>query len=342
MTIYAFRGRNTEGRLVNGQVDANSLDAAASQLLGRGVTPLALDEQKITQSLSERWQEMTNTGRVQTVELIMFCRQMYTITKSGIPLIKGLRGLSATMRNYAFQKALEDMIERLESGVELSTAMRHHPKIFNTLFVSMIAVGEGSGRLDLVFKQLTDYMERDQNTIKSIKTALRYPTFVLLALAIAMAVVNLKVIPAFAGMFEKFGADLPLPTRILVGTSNFFVDFWPYIAAILALGSFAIYSYINSPDGSRVWGRKKLRLIVIGDIIERASLARYARAFGLMLQAGLPISNALELCARAIDNPYLGDKIRGIRAGIERGEGLFQTHLTSGMFTPLVLQMISV
>lgn len=342
MTIYAFRGRNTEGRLVNGQVDASSPDAAASQLLGRGVTPLALDEQKITQSLSERWQEMTNTGRVKTVELIMFCRQMYTITKSGIPLIKGLRGLSATMRNYAFQKALEDIIERLESGVELSTAMRHHPKIFNTLFVSMIAVGEGSGRLDLVFKQLTDYMERDQNTIKSIKTALRYPTFVLLALAIAMAVVNLKVIPAFAGMFEKFGADLPLPTRILVGTSNFFVDYWPYIAAILVMGAFAIYSYINSPDGSRVWGRKKLRLIVIGDIIERASLARYARAFGLMLQAGLPISNALELCARAIDNPYLGDKIRGIRAGIERGEGLFQTHLTSGMFTPLVLQMISV
>jgi MSHA biogenesis protein MshG len=342
MTIYAFRGRNTEGRLVNGQVDAPSADAAANQLLGRGVTPLALDEQKITQSLSERWQEMTNTGRVETVELIMFCRQMYTITKSGIPLIKGLRGLSASMRNYTFQKTLDDIVERLESGVELSAAMRHHPKMFNNLFVSMIAVGEGSGRLDLVFKQLTDYMERDQNTIKSIKTALRYPTFVLIALAIAMAVVNLKVIPAFAGMFEKFGADLPLPTRILVGTSNFFVDYWPYMAVILAVGSFAIYNYINTPEGSRVWGRKKLRIIVIGDIIERASLARYARAFGLMLQAGLPISNALELCARAIDNPYLGDKIRGIRAGIERGEGLFQTHLTSGMFTPLVLQMISV
>jgi MSHA biogenesis protein MshG len=342
MTIYAFRGRNTEGRLVNGQVDAPSADAAANQLLGRGVTPLALDEQKITQSLSERWQEMTNTGRVETVELIMFCRQMYTITKSGIPLIKGLRGLSASMRNYTFQKTLDDIVERLESGVELSAAMRHHPKMFNNLFVSMIAVGEGSGRLDLVFKQLTDYMERDQNTIKSIKTALRYPTFVLIALAIAMAVVNLKVIPAFAGMFEKFGADLPLPTRILVGTSNFFVDYWPYMAVILAVGSFAIYNYINTPEGSRVWGRKKLRIIVIGDIIERASLARYARSFGLMLQAGLPISNALELCARAIDNPYLGDKIRGIRAGIERGEGLFQTHLTSGMFTPLVLQMISV
>lgn len=342
MTIYSFRGRNSDGRLINGQVDAATPDAAANQLLGRGVTPIALEEQKLEQSFSERWQEMTNTGRVQTVELIMFCRQMYTITKAGVPLIKGMRGLSASLRNYTFQKVLNDIVERLESGVELSVAMRHHPKIFNNLFVNMISVGEGSGRLDLVFKQLTDYMERDLNTIKSIKTALRYPSFVLIALVIAVSVINIKVIPAFAGMFEKFGADLPLPTRILVGVSNFFVDYWLHMSVILAFSVAGIYSYIQTPEGSRVWGRKKLKLIVIGDIIERASMARYARAFGLMLQAGLPISNALELCARAIDNPYLGDKIRAIRAGIERGEGLFQTHAASGMFTPLVLQMISV
>lgn len=342
MTIYAYRGRTTEGRLINGQVDASSPDAAASQLLGRGVTPLEVQEQKVEQSLGERWQELTNTGRIPTVDLIMFCRQMYTISKAGIPLVKGLRGLSASLRNYTFQKALDDIVERLESGVELSVAMRHHPKIFNHLFVSMIAVGEGSGRLDLVFRQLTDYMERDQNTVKSIKTALRYPTFVMIALAIALAVMNLKVIPAFAGMFAKFGADLPLPTRILVGMSDFFVAYWMYIAGLMIVVGVGIYNYVQTPEGGRVWGRKKLGIIVIGDIIERASMARYARAFGLMLQAGLPISNALELCARAIDNPYLADKIRAIRSGIERGEGLFQTHVASGMFTPLVLQMISV
>lgn len=342
MALYAYRGRNNEGRLVNGQVEAPTPDAAANQLLGRGVTPLSLEEYKARQSLTERWEELTNTGKIDTVELIMFCRQMYTITKAGIPLVKGLRGLSASLRNYTFQKALNDIVERLESGVELSTAMRHHPKIFNSLFVNMVAVGEGSGRLDLVFKQLTEYLERDLHTIKSIKTALRYPSFVIIALMIALAVVNLKVIPAFANMFEKFGADLPLPTRILVGTSDFFVAYWPYIAGLMVVIAVGIYHYVRTPEGSRVWGQKKLGLVIVGDIIERASMARYARAFGLMLQAGLPISNALDLCARAIDNPYLGDKIRGIRAGIERGEGLFQTHLASGMFTPLVLQMISV
>lgn len=342
MALYAYRGRNNEGRLVNGQVEAPTPDAAANQLLGRGVTPLSLEEYKARQSFTDRWEELTNTGKIDTVELIMFCRQMYTITKAGIPLVKGLRGLSASLRNYTFQKTLNDIVERLESGVELSTAMRHHPKIFNSLFVNMVAVGEGSGRLDLVFKQLTEYLERDLHTIKSIKTALRYPSFVIIALMIALAVINLKVIPAFANMFEKFGADLPLPTRILVGTSDFFVAYWPYLAGLMVVIAVGIYHYVRTPEGSRVWGQKKLGLVIVGDIIERASMARYARAFGLMLQAGLPISNALDLCARAIDNPYLGDKIRGIRAGIERGEGLFQTHLASGMFTPLVLQMISV
>lgn len=342
MAIYEFKGRNAEGRLIAGQVDASSQDAAVNQLLGRGITPVDISEFIEQLSFSERFARATNRGRVEKVELIMFCRQMHTITRAGIPLVKGLRGLSASLRNYAFQQALNDVVERLEAGIELSTAMRAHPKIFDNLFVSLVSVGENSGRLDLVFKQLSEYMERDLATIKSIKTALRYPSFVLIAISIAIVVINVKVIPAFANLFSTFGADLPLPTRILIGISDFFVDFWLYLLVFISASVAWIYHYIRTPEGSRVWGRKKLRLIIVGDIIERASLARYARSFGLMLNAGLPLSNALELSARAVDNPYLGDKIRGIRAGVERGEGLFQTHLLSGMFTPLVLQMISV
>jgi MSHA biogenesis protein MshG len=342
MAIYEFKGRNNDGRLINGQVDAATQDGAVNQLLGRGITPVSLNEHIEQPSFSERFARATNMGRVETAELIMFCRQMHTISRSGIPLVKGLRGLSASLRNYTFQQALNEMITRLEGGVELSSAMRAHPKIFNNMMVSMVSVGENSGRLDLVFKQLSDYLQRDDATIKSIKAALRYPSFVLIAMAIAIAIINIKVIPAFAGMFEKFGAQLPLPTRILVGISNFFVDYWLYILVFI-IGAVAwFYHYIRTPHGSRVWGRKKLGFIVVGDIIERASLARYARSFGLMMTAGLPLSVALELSARAIDNPYLGDKIRAIRAGVERGEGLYQTHLVSGMFTPLVLQMIAV
>ncbi|HTF98465.1 MAG TPA: type II secretion system F family protein [Cellvibrio sp.] len=342
MALFEFKGRNAEGRLITGQLDASNQDAAANQLLGRGITPVEVKEFIEQLSFSEKLSRATNRGKVENTELIMFCRQMHTISRAGIPLVKGLRGLSASLRNYTFQQALLDIVDRLEAGVELSAAMRAHPKIFNNLFVSLVSVGENSGRLDLVFKQLSEYMERDLNTIKSIKTALRYPTIVLIAITIAIAIINIKVIPAFANMFKQFGAELPLPTRILIGMSDFFVNYWMYLLVAIVGLFFWVRHYVNSPEGSRVWGRKKLRLIVIGDIIERASLARYARSFGLMLNAGLPINTALELSARAIDNPYLGDKIRAIRAGIERGEGLFQTHLVSGMFTPLVLQMISV
>jgi MSHA biogenesis protein MshG len=342
MAIFEFKGRNAEGRLVIGQLDASTPDAAANQLLGRGITPVEVKAFAEQISLSEKFSRATNSGKVEPTELIMFCRQMHTISRAGIPLVKGLRGLSASIKNYTFQQALNNIVERLEAGTELSVAMRAHPKIFNNLFVSLVSVGENSGRLDLVFKQLSEYMERDQNTIKSIKTALRYPTFVLIAISIAITIINIKVIPAFAGMFEKFGAQLPMPTRILIGISDFFVNYWIPLALVIAGISAWVYHYIRTPEGSRVWGRKKLRLMVIGDIIERASLARYARSFGLMLNAGLPINTALELSARAVDNPYLGDKIRAIRAGIERGEGLYQTHLVSGMFTPLILQMISV
>ncbi len=342
MAIFEFKGRNAEGRLISGQLDASSPDAAANQLLGRGITPVEVKAFIENLSFSERFARATNSGKVEAVELIMFCRQMHTISRAGIPLVKGLRGLSASLRNYTFQQALNDIVDRLEAGVELSVAMRAHPKIFNNLFVSLVNVGENSGRLDLVFKQLSEYMERDLNTIKSIKTALRYPTFVLIAISIAITVINIKVIPAFAGMFEKFGAQLPLPTRILIGISDFFVNYWIYLFAAIAGLAAWVHHFINTPEGSRFWGQKKLSLFIIGDIIERASLARYSRSFGLMLNAGLPINTALELSARAIDNPYLGDKVRAIRAGIERGEGLYQTHLVSGMFTPLVLQMISV
>ncbi len=342
MAIFEFKGRTSEGRLIAGQVDAATEEGAVNQLLGRGITPVSLAEHVQELPFSQRLERALKLQRVTSVELIMFCRQMHTIARAGIPLVKGLRGLAGSSRNLLFQEALNDIVQRLEAGVELSAALRAHPKIFNNLFVSMVGVGESSGKLDVVFKQLSEYLERDLATVKSITAALRYPSMVLLVMAIAIAIINMKVIPAFAGMFSKFGAELPLPTRILIGISDFFVNYWLYLAVVLlALGAW-VHQYANSPSGSRVWGRKKLGLIIVGDIIERASLARYARSFGLMLNAGLPISAALELSARALDNPYLSDKIRAIRAGVERGEGLYQTHLVSGMFTPLVLQMIAV
>lgn len=342
MPNFQYKGRAVDGRLVNGQIEAANSDGAANQLLARGVTPVSIEERTEELSIFEKFKRAKEAGRIDNVELIMFCRQMYTISKAGIPLIKGLRGLSASLRNHTFQVALNDVIERLETGSVLSAAMRAHPQIFNNLMINMVSVGESSGRLELVFQQLSEYMARDLNTVKSIKTAMRYPAIVIGAIVIALTIINIKVIPAFAGIFAQFGAELPLPTRFLIGLSDFFVAYWVYMLLAVAIISTWFSRYIKTPVGSRWWGEKKLHMLIVGSIIERASMARYARSFSLMFSAGLPITNALELCARAIDNNYLADKIRSIRAGIERGESLHHTHVASDMFTPLVLQMIAV
>lgn len=342
MSHFEYKGRNAQGQLVVGKLEAGSVSLAANQLNNLGVIPVELKELNTDSDEIKNLLDRLNERKLTTVDLIMFCRQMYTITKSGIPLIRGVRGLSVSINHPLIQRTLSDVATRLESGTSLSASLQQHPAVFNRLFVSIIHVGENSGRLDEAFLQLSEYLERDLETSRSIKTALRYPTFVIMALAAAMVVVNVKVIPAFANMFQKFGANLPLPTRVLIGISDFFVAFWPHMLAAVVIGFYSWREYLKTDKGQRFWGEKKLKLPIIGDIVERGSMARYSRSFSLMLRSGVPLITALELCARVIDNLFLSEKIREIRNGIERGESLLRTHTSSGMFTSLVLQMIAV
>ena len=341
MPAFKYKGRNVEGLELKGVIEGSSTDHAVSQLLNRGITPVTLQ-----QTGGDGNQDMLalfkRRKKVSMDELIMFARQMYTITRSGIPLIRSVRGISGTVYNPRLKDALDDIADRLETGMSLSVAMQPHASIFGPLFISIIQVGEDSGKLDQAFKQLAEYLERDLGTSRQIKTALRYPSFVLIAFAIALVVINIWVIPAFAGMFDRLGAELPLPTKILMGISSFFVTFWPLMLVAVVGLSYGFKRFIATKEGAKQWGRIKLKLPVIGDIINRATLSRYARAASLMLSSGVPINRAMELSARAVNNDYMAEKIRGIRQGIERGENMLATHSATNMFTPLVLQMIAV
>ncbi|WP_370981438.1 type II secretion system F family protein [Agaribacterium sp. ZY112] len=342
MAEFLYQGRAERGQNIQGKMEAISADSVASQLVGRGITPIKIEKVSVSASAWRQIKDRLGLNKVQTVDLVMFCRQMYTITKAGIPLTRGLRGLAASIRHEYFQEVVSEVADRLEGGSSLSAALRHYPKVFNSLFVSLIAVGENSGKLDEVFKQIAFYFERDEETKKRIKSALRYPSFVLIAIAIAITVVNLYVIPEFASLFARFDAELPILTRVLVASSNLFINYGALIllALVLVVGGFVFY--IKTDSGALWWGRKKMRLPLIGSLVERASMARYARSFSLMLAAGVPISQALALCAAAVDNAWLHKKIEEIRAGIERGDSLLRTHLQAELFTPLVLQMIAV
>lgn len=342
MAQYQYQGRANRGQPVQGQIEASSVDAVASQLVGRGITPIKIEEVSVGASVARKLNDALGANKVRSVDIIMFCRQMYTITKAGIPLTRGIRGLAASIRHDYLREVLSEVAERLEAGASLSGAMRHYPKAFDQLFISMIAVGESSGKLDEVFRQIGFYVERDEETRKKIKSAMRYPSFVLIAMIVAISVVNIFVIPQFSKMFEKFDVALPLVTRFLIGMSNLFVNYWLHMLVVLIIGVVALVRYLKTEKGALAWGKNKMRIPIVGDLIERALMARYARSFSLMLGAGVPITQALNLCAAAIDNPYLERKIRGIREGVERGESLLRTHLQAELFTPLVLQMVAV
>jgi len=342
MPQFVYQARAARGQPVNGRLSASNVDAAATQLVGRGLTPIKIEVVGAQDSAVRKINDFLGANKVNSSDLVMFCRQMYTISKSGIPLTRGISGLAASVRHEYLREVLMDITQRLEAGSGLSAAMRHYPKVFDSLFVNMVEVGEASGKLDEVFKQIGFYIERDEDTKKKIKSAMRYPSFVTIAMLAAVIIINIFVIPQFSAMFAKFDVELPLVTRILIGMSSLFVNYWPFMLGVLVCSVGGLMYFLRTDQGQLAWGEKKMVLPIAGGLISRASMARYSRSFSLMLRAGVPINQALSLCAAAIDNRFLEKKINGIRDGVERGEGLLRTHTQAEMFTPLVLQMISV
>lgn len=339
MPTYQYRGRSALGEQVTGQLDASSESAAADQLMSRGVIPLELSAAKEVKEFSLK---ALMKGKVALEELQIFTRQMYSLTRSGIPILRAIAGLSETTHSQRMKEALNNISEQLTSGRPLSSAMNQHPDVFDALFVSMIHVGENTGKLEDAFIQLSGYIEREQETRRRIKAAMRYPIFVLIAISIAMVILNIMVIPKFAQMFSRFGADLPWATKILINTSSLFVHYWPAMIMLLIASFIGIRYWHSSAKGERQWDRWKLNIPVVGSIIERSTLSRYCRSFSMMLSAGVPMTQALSLVADAVDNAYMHDSIVRMRRGIESGDSMLRVHNNSQLFTPLVLQMVAV
>ena len=341
MATFRYSARDAQGRLQSGDIEAPSESAVADQLQRRQLIPLKIDALPESRDLNIDFSGWFGPV-VRLPELIVFARQMFSLMKAGIPIIRAIRGLAESTSSKALNTVLLDLAEQLEKGRSLSVAMANHPKVFNRLIVSIVHVGENTGRLDNAFAQLSDYFEQEMETRRQIKQATRYPSFVLLAIVIAMVILNIFVIPQFAAMFARFDTELPWTTQLLINTSGFFVNYWPWIAVGSAMIGFSFYRYLQTTDGRYRWSRYKLRFPLMGDIINRATLGRYARSFALMLRAGVPLTTALSLVAEAIDNDFMADKIREMRRNIERGESLVRVSAQSGLFTPLVMQMLAV
>lgn len=341
MANYKYRGRDTGGQVVQGFIEAASESSAAESLLRRGVTPLTITAETGSNKASPEKKGLFEQ-RINHVDLIIFTRQMYSLTKAGIPLLRAMEGLAENTSNKRFGTVLHDLVDQLERGRQLSSAMASHPRVFPRLLVAIVHVGENTGELEGAFLQLSDYLEKEQETRKAIKAAMRYPMFIMMALVAAVVVINIWVIPPFAQMFANFNVELPLPTRIILATSNFFVTWWPLMLGAVVAAIAGAVNYVKTSAGRLKWDQFKTRMPVVGDIIMRSLLARFARTFAVMLQAGVPLTQGLGLVAEAVDNAWMSGRINDMRRNIERGESLTRTARSSELFTPLVLQMISV
>jgi len=343
MPFFRYKIRDVEGNLQEGETEAFSAEVLASQFQANQAIPISITEteQKQRAGLGQSLKLRRKT-RVGLDDLILFCRQMYTLNAAGVPLVRALRGLVETARNPTLGEALNDVVADLESGMELSGGFSRHPKVFPALFCRMVQVGEVTGKLDEVFLQLSTYFEREKETISRVKSALRYPSFVLVAICFAVIFISLFVIPAFEKVFASAGAELPLATRILMGLSSFMQSYWYVLLGLSILLVIAIKRGLKTSNGRYFWDRYKLKIPLVGDIILRSTLVRFSRGFNMSYTAGIPLSQALGFTAQAVSNSYVGEKIEMIRNGIERGDTLTRSATKTGIFTPLVLQMLAV
>jgi type IV pilus assembly protein PilC len=336
MPAFVWKGKTREGKVVSGERVADNKEA---------VLALLRRDQVLVSSVKEKGKEMALPklgGGVPAKDLAIFVRQFSVMIDAGLPLVQCLEILGSQQENKNFAKILQTTRMDVEGGATLADAMRKHPKAFDELFTNMIAAGEAGGILDTILKRLATYIEKAVKLKSQVKGAMVYPVAVLGIAGLVIAVILWKVIPTFASMFEGLGAQLPLPTRLVISASNWFVRLMiPMIAGAILL-VFFFRRYYATYGGRRTVDRTLLRLPILGTILQKIAVARFCRTLATLISSGVPILDGLEITARTSGNAIIEDAIMAVRKGVESGLTVAQPLKESGVFPPMVVQMIGV
>lgn len=343
MQIFEYRGRNRRGELMTGTIDSPNAQNVAKWLLASGISPIEIRPSKSATQSQPDWLLALQMGPlVKHDELLLFTRQMGAMVRAGVPMSQILSSIQASTASPVLSEIVRQLGAWLEKGTPLSVAMAQHPKVFDDYYINMIKVGEGTGNLDEVFARLFEQLQFDRQMRQKIKAALRYPTFVIIAIVGAISILTVFVIPTFAKLFANFKMELPLLTRVLLETSAFATAYWWLIAAAAGAAWSGFNLMLRQPLWRYKWDRLKLRFPIVGSIIRKASLARFFRSLATALKAGVPVIQAFTMVSRVVDNAFYEERIRGMRDGVERGENLLRVAKSTGIFAPLELQMIDV
>jgi MSHA biogenesis protein MshG len=341
MPYFAYLGRNSGGELVEGVLEKADSGAVADELFGIGITPTKIQPASAPSSGSSFGANLFKP-KVTHLDVLLFSRQMNTLLKAGVPIMQSLAGLEQSTTNPTFAAVIHDIRSGLDSGRELSATLRVHPEAFTSFYVNMVQVGETTGRLEEIFYQLFDQLEFDEYMRQQVKSALFYPTMVLAAMAIAITIINIWVIPIFAKVFKGFHAKLPAITQFLIAFSDFMLDYWPLMLGAIVAAVVIFRMVVATPVGRFRWDYLKLRIPIAGSIVLKATLARFAQSFSLATKSGVPVVQGLTNVAGTVGNEYVATRVLQMREGVERGESVHRAAVGTGVFTPVVLQMIAV
>lgn len=339
MPLFEFSGRDSQGHLITGRRTAISANELADGLFAENIVPIMICETSLveTKSSFKRW-----FRRVPIEELELFCRQMYTLLKAGIPITMALQRLAETNKHVYFVEVLKGIIDQLHQGHSLVFALSQYPRVFSELFISVIGIGEESGRLELVFLKLSEYISLEEQTKKKMLAALRYPLIVLVTLAMALVIINLFVIPNFAKIFNHYQGELPIFTQILLGVSSFFTLHWHYLLLGIGIVGLMTHYFLQTEAGKLWWHRLLLKLPLVGTLIYKLYLARFCRLFALVLRSGISALEGMILVAKATGNAFLAAKVEQITANVARGTTISNACYQTGLFSNLVIQMLVV
>lgn len=334
MSVFVWEGKLANGSMKKGEIEASDKVAAAMILKRQRIVPTKLKSKPKDINLFAK--------KIKTKDLVVFTRQFSTMINAGLPLVQCLDILSSQQPNPAFKKVLTQIKQDVEGGSTFADALAKHPKVFDSLFVNLVAAGEVGGVLDTVLNRLATYMEKNENLKNKIKSAMTYPIIVLCVAFGVVAVLMIFVIPTFQDMFTQFGSALPGPTQFVVNLSNFFRGYWHVMIGVIILLIVGFKQLGKHPKGRFYMDKLALKLPIFGPLLRKVAVAKFTRTLGTMISSGVPIMDGLDITAKSAGNVIVENAIRTVRSAISEGKSMSEPLEQTGIFPGMVVQMISV
>jgi len=338
MSTYEYSAKDKNGHSVIGILEGNSETEVVNALHNRELIVVAIKELTAKALKTKK----TKDRKVKLDDLVIFSRQLATMIDAGIPLVQSLGILGEQIENHVLKSVVINVRQDIEAGTSFCDALAKHPAIFSDLFINMTRAGEASGMLDEILDRLAAYLEKTAALARKITSSLIYPAVVITMAILITALLLLKVVPTFKGIFAMLGGTLPLPTLILIGISDVLTKYFWMMIIVLVVGGFIFQRYINTKKGRYNFDKQQLRLPVLGQLFRKVAIAKFSRTFSTLVKSGVTILNALDIVSKTSGNRVIEEAVINCRTAVRDGESLFGPLSKSGVFPPMVCRMISI